>query len=425
MKRIMKLLSVAVIVGMLSGIMSSAVLAATAALTSVTFRVGTDIRAGDRFPISIATSGNSLEVQDGTFASSNSEKYEVYDAEWVSSSTGEKEAAVGDEPRMKIYIRAMGYDSRGREYIFRGGYSASNITIKGGTFVSARVISSGSELEVTVKLSGVKGQFPTPDDAYWKNSGYGNAVWVMDSDNKRLSSGYYDVYLYRSGSIVKRLEAYKGTSYNFYPYMTKKGTYIFKVRTVPQTESEKKYGSKSNWLESGEIYVDESNVSDGSGQTDGNGISSNNSQVGWIKDGTTWYYRYPDGSYQKNSWLKTNNKWYLFDSSGKMLTGWQTRNGQTYFLQNTGDMYVGWLKGGDKWYYLNPTKGDFEGAMSRGWINVDEKVYCMDSNGAMLEGWNKVDDNWYYFYPGSGYKATNTFVGPFEVDENGVWRKQI
>lgn len=169
--------------------------------------------------------------------------------------------------------------------------------------------------------------------------------------------------------------------------------------------------------------MDESHVSDGSGQTDGNGSSSSTSQVGWILDGGTWYYKYPDGTYQKNAWLKVLDKWYLFDSSGKMLTGWQTRNGQTYYLKDAGDMYVGWIKGGEKWYYLNPTPGDLEGAMCKGWIDVSGKIYYMDGNGAMLEGWQKVDDNWYYFYPQSGHKATNTYIDSFYVDGNGIWRK--
>lgn len=407
----------------MTGMMTATALAATASITSVTIRVGTDIEAGDQFSDDITTSGSTLEVQDGTFAVSNSEKYEVTQAEWVSSSTSDREVAVGDEPKMKVYIGASGYYSGDKEYIFRGGYSSSNVTVKGGTFVSARVTSSGQELEVTVRLNGVKGQYPTPDDAYWKGSGYGNAVWVMDSDNKKLTTGYYDVYLYRGGSIVKKLETYKGTSYNFFPYMTKKGSYSFKVRTVPFTEAEKKYGSRSDWIDSDEVYVDESHVSDGSGQTDGNGSSSSTSQVGWILDGGTWYYKYPDGTYQKNAWLKVLDKWYLFDSSGKMLTGWQTRNGQTYYLKDAGDMYVGWIKGGEKWYYLNPTPGDLEGAMCKGWIDVSGKIYYMDGNGAMLEGWQKVDDNWYYFYPQSGHKATNTYIDSFYVDGNGIWRK--
>lgn len=423
MRRLMKTMAAAATAAVLSCLLSATALAATAAISSVTIRVGTDVQAGEEAPDSIDTISDSLETRDGTYAATNSDKYEVRDAEWTSSTTSERELAVGDEPKMKVFLSTTGYYSGDREYIFRGGYSSGNVTVKGGTFVSARVVDGGDGLEITVKMNGIKGQYPTPDDAYWKGSGYGNAVWVMDSDNRKIASGYYDVYLYRGSSIVKRLEAFKGTSYNFYPYMTKKGNYYFKVRVVPFTESEKKYGTKGEWLDSDEVYVDESHVSDGTGQTDGNGLSTSTTNVGWIQDGGFWYFRYPDSSYQKNGWLKVNEKWYLFDGTGKMLTGWQTKDGHTYFLKDSGDMLTGWIKGGEKWYYLNPAIGGPEGAMYKGWLTLSGKTYYMDSNGAMLEGWHKVEDNWYYFYPESGYKATNTYIQSFYVDNNGIWRK--
>ena len=80
--------------------------------------------------------------------------------------------------------------------------------------------------------------------------------------------------LYRGSSEVKRLKEYKGTSYNFYPYMTREGTYSFKVRTVPGTETEKKYGKNSDWTESDEMYIDERHVSDGKGQDGGGSAPS-------------------------------------------------------------------------------------------------------------------------------------------------------
>ncbi|MEG7531276.1 MAG: N-acetylmuramoyl-L-alanine amidase family protein, partial [Hungatella sp.] len=347
-----------------------------------------------------------------------STKYQVSGAEWYSSTT--KKVGIGEELKMKIYLNP-GYDDH-YDYAFRGSYSANNITIKGGTFVSAN--KSNGELAVIVKLNGVKGQYLAPDEAYWKGSGYGNAVWSMYSENKDFASGAYDVYLYHGSSVKKRLEAYEGTSYNFYPYMTKAGTYHFKIRTVPKTEAAKKYGTKSEWVVSDEVYVGAESVSDGSGQTDDNGSGvSPTGQVGWILQDAVWYYRYPDSTYQKDSWLKLKDKWYLFDKDGKMLTGWQNKNGQTYFLKETGDMQTGWIKGGEKWYYLNPSPQGIEGAMCKGWVQMTDKIYYMDSTGAMVEGWHKVDDNWYYFYPQAGYRATNTYVDSFRIDENGIWKK--
>jgi glucan-binding YG repeat protein len=383
-------------------------LAAVKTITSVTIYAGLEeLDSGDTLP-----SESSFKTDGGTgnYVYSNNDKYEVSDLNWITSDT--KEMKVGSEPKMKVTLRATNSD----DYAFKGGYQSSNVSIKGGTYVSSS--RSGSDtLYVTFTFKPVKGTYDSPQDAYWRDSGYGNAKW-SSVDN---SSGAYDVYLYRGSSIIKKVEKLKATSYNFYPYMTKAGTYSYKVRTVPYTESEQKYGKNSEWTESDEVYVPQEKVSDGSGQDDS---AVSNGQVGWIKTGNIWYYRYPDGTYQKNNWAKINNKWYLFDSNGGMVTGWQQRNNIWYFLNSDGAMTTGWIVSNNKWYYLNPsTTSGVEGGMITGWINYNNKWYYTDSTGVMQEGWRQVDGNWYYFYPGEGSKAVNTTISGFPVDGNGIWRK--
>jgi glucan-binding YG repeat protein len=383
-------------------------LAAVKTITSVTIYAGLEeLASGDTLP-----SESSFQTDGGTgnYVYSNNDKYEVSDLNWITSDT--KEMKVGSEPKMKVTLRATNSD----DYSFKGGYQSSNVSIKGGTYVSSS--RSGSDtLYVTFTFKPVKGTYESPQDASWRDSGFGNAKW-SSVDN---SSGAYDVYLYRGSSIIKKVEKLKATSYNFYPYMTKAGTYSYKVRTVPYTESEQKYGKNSEWTESDEIYVPQEKVSDGSGQDDS---AVSNGQVGWIKTGNIWYYRYPDGTYQKNNWAKINNKWYLFDSNGGMVTGWQQRNNIWYFLNSDGAMTTGWIVSNNKWYYLNPsTTSGVEGGMITGWINYNNKWYYTDSTGVMQEGWRQVDGNWYYFYPGEGSKAVNTTISGFPVDGNGIWRK--
>lgn len=407
-----KLLSAAVIAGMLAMTMAAGVSAATgSAITSVSIRVSVNMNSGDKLPGITTGEGSG----DGAYVSVSSSKYEVDDAQWITSDT--KDMTIGEQPRMKVTLRPTDSSS----WYFKGSYKASNVTVKGGTFVSAN--KSGNNLQVILRVSGVKGQYDPPEDAYWKDSGYGKAYWKKGE----ITSNAYDVYLYKGNSIVKKLEGIKVTNYDFYPYMTKVGSYSFKVRTVPYTEEEKKYGKKSEWTESDEFYISEETVSDGSGQLPdgmGNGNWQGITQVGWIQDGSTWYYRYPDGSYQKNSWLKINERWYLFDTNGKMMTGWQQRNSQWYFLNPDGSMYTGWLNNGNKWYYLNQTPGDQEGIMCKNvWINQNGMTYYMNTDGIMVEGWQKVGEDWYYFYPGSGHKAVNTYIDSFYVDANGIWRK--
>ena len=422
---------------LLSAVIATALLAASMAVpafasstvSSVKINVSVDFQAGDRLPdIDYAYSGDGSG--GGTYVWVNSDKYEVTDATWVTST--KHDIAVGEEPKMKVKLETTSSD-----YKFSGTYRSSNVHVSGGTFVSAS--KSSSTLTVTLKVKAIKGTYDAPSDAYWKDSNsnskssLGKAKWSYDTyrndddeddEDGAGTSGYYDIYLYKGSTVVHKVEEYKGTSYNFYPYMTKKGTYKFKVRSVPHTSSEKKYGKHSEWTESDEQYIAEEDVSDGSGQTNNNGGgSSTPGNVGWVQSNTVWYYKYPDGTYQKNSWLKVNDKWYLFDNEGKMLTGWQTKNGYSYFLENSGEMRVGWIQNNGNWYYLKPENEDYQGAAQKGWIHADGNTYYADNTGALLSGWQKVDGNWHYFYPNNFTQAVNTTIDTFYIGADGIWRK--
>lgn len=414
MKRLKKMISIVIAAANLAMVMPMSAYASSA-ITSVSIRIDSDLEPGDRLPditVEDRSGGGSTSSGNEIVVSTSNSKYYIRDAEWVTS--GNRDMDVGEQPKMKIKITPTDEDS----HYFKGSYSSSNISIKNGTYVSAR--KSGDDLEVTLKVTAIEGTYDPPEDAYWRDSGYGKARW-KEGD---ISSNYFDVFLYRGGSVVKKVEGYKGTSYDFYPYMTKAGTYSFKVRAIPYTDSQKKYAKKSEWTESDDMYINDEHVSDGRGQDSGNGSPAGTTQVGWIQQSGTWYYKYPDGSYQKNSWAKINDKWYLFDSTGRMLTGWQNRNNQYYFLNNSGDMFTGWYKDGNKWYYLNQNPGDQEGMMCKNsWINQNGKTYYVNNDGVMVEGWYQVAGQWYYFYPGEGSKAVNTYIDGFYVDANGVWNR--
>ena len=409
MKRLKRLVTIVSALGVFMASIPFESMAATVkTISSVSINVGLEsISSGDTLPAETAFSTTS---ETGNYVYTNNNKYEITDLDWITSDS--KEMQIGSEPKMKVTLRAT--DSN--EYAFKGGYQSSNVTIKGGTYVSSN--RSGTDtLYVTFKFKPVKGTYDSPEDAYWKDSGYGNAKW-SEPDN---GSGAYDVYLYRGSSIIKKVEKLKATSYNFYPYMTKAGTYSFKVRTVPYNSSEDKNGKNSDWTESDEVYVPQEKVSDGSGQDSG---TASTGAVGWIKNGDTWSYRYPDGTYLKNNWSKINDKWYLFDGNGTMLTGWQQKGDKTYFMNNDGAMLTGWYKSDNKWYYLNPsTTSGVEGALITGWISYNNKWYYADSKGVMQEGWKQIDGNWFYFYPGEGSKAVSTTISGFTLDGEGIWRK--
>lgn len=417
MSKLRKIIQTVIVASLFSAVLVPQAWARTA-IGSFGVHVKTNLEAGDTLPdMNVGNNG------DTNYVYSNSSKYDILDVEWSSST--EKELKIGETPKMKIYLEGVD------DYYFRNSYSSGNVSVSGADFVSAKV--SNGQMVLTVKARPVKGEFDPPADAYWSGS-RGQAKWEAP-DEKYASSGAYDVYLYRGGTLVKKLENYKRTSADFYPYMTRKGTYTFRVRTVPSTSKEEDYGKKSGWTKSDELYIDEHQVSDGSGQISEDNSSTTNSggitSVGWQKLNGTWSFRYPDGSYHRNGWLSVDGRWYLFDSNGAMLTGWQKVNNIWYYLSTNeggpyGAMHVGWLKEGNAWYYFNPNQGGPEGAMcTNSWIQVNGKTYYVNPSGIMAEGWNDVGGQWHYFYPGSGEMAVNTVIDGFPVDSQGVWNRNI
>ncbi len=391
-----------------AGIMS--VSAADHVVSSVTIRVSSKLEPGDSLPdIGLESSA----AEDGSISiSCSTDKYTIDRAEWVTSTS--KEMKVGDQPEMKVWLTA------GTDYYFKGSYRSSNVTIKSGSFVSAKR-EDADTLVVRLRVNGIKGDFSAPEDAYWKDNTKGTARWQRPENG---DTGKYEVVLRRGSTKVHSVET-TSVSYDFYPYMTTAGTYSFRVRTIAKSNKDESYGKNSDWVESDELYIAKEDVSDGSGRNDMVSSSpTGNTQAGWRYVNDYWYYYYPDGTYQKDSWLKVGDKWYLFQNEGKMLKGWQKKGNHTYFLSENGDMQVGWIQSAGRWYYLNPTPDDYQGIMFRNqWADVNGKIYYFNGDGVMVEGWTQVDGNWYYFYPGDGSKAVDTWIDTFYVDRDGVWRR--
>lgn len=412
MKGMKRWLASFMVAAVLSGMM--AVPGFAGVISSVQITVDSELNPGEKLPdITISNNGTATPSEGDVVVSVSSDRYTITEAEWVTSKNRTME--VGDEAQMKVTLSP----TNGNEDYFRGSYRSSNVSVKKGTFSSASV--KNGNLEVKLKTRAIKGTFAEPEDAYWRDNSRGTAKWSKPSEN---GTGHYEVVLRRGSHQVHRVET-SSTSYNFYPYMTNAGTYTFRVRTIAKTSTEDRYGTKSAWVESDELYIAREDVSDGSGQSSSSGgTTTGNTNAGWRYTGGYWYYYYPDGSYVRNDWAFVNGHWYLFQQDGRMLRGWQNRNGKTYFLNENGDMATGWIKSGANWYYLNQMEGSGQGEMlANTWGEENGKIYYFTSNGAMAEGWYQVDGNWYYFYPGQGHKAVNTWVDTFYVDENGVWRR--
>ncbi|MFR1832433.1 MAG: N-acetylmuramoyl-L-alanine amidase family protein [Lachnospiraceae bacterium] len=445
-----------ILAGVLGLSLSQTVFAGSKAISSVSVRVDSKLEPGFELPDIEIGSGSAGER--GVKVSVSNSRYHVTEAEWVDST---RELETGDEPRMSVTLEPEDVS----ENYFLASYKKSSVSISGGTFVSAR--RDGDDLVVTLRVKPVKGDYEEPLDAFWYEDNLGVARWEKP-DN---TSGYYEVQLYRDGKSVYKVPGTSSLQYNFYPYMTKAGNYMFKVRTIPKDSSQSKYGGRSDWIESGELQITDRYVSDGKGQQKpGSNVVHGAKKPGWNKDGDTWRFYYPDGSLCSSRWEYIEGQWYYFNGDGVMQTGWLKQgedyyylypNGQMavgwasidgkwyyfatgeddgetagvmagpgwrvigsyyYYFNNDGSMYTGWLLQNDKWYYLNTVENSLQGAMFTGWIKRDNQTYYADANGELVDGWCQIDGNWYYFYPDSKAMACSTTVDGFYVDQDGVWR---
>ena len=315
------------------------------------------------------------------------------------------------------------------DYIFKSGFSKGSVNVSGPASCSG-VSRKSDQLTVTLTMDGVRGQYDAPEDAYWRENHIGHARWVAPD----AGSGHYEVMLKRGGQIVKRVTDTTDTSYNFYPYMTKAGTYTFRVRTIPSTDKQKKYGKNSDWTESEDWYLDADDVSDGSGaiwdDTTGGGTSGQTAllpagEAGWYIENGFWYYKYPDGSIKKDGWELVSGKYYFFNDTGRMQTGWIQRPSGWYFLDPTGAMVTGWQDVSGTWYYFNENPNDLNyGVMvTNAYVDAGGHRAYLDGKGHRQSGWVQVGDHWSYFYPETGDMARSCWIDTFYVDENGAWRR--
>ena len=141
-----------------------------------------------------------------------------------------------------------------------------------------------------------------------------------------------------------------------------------------------------------------------------------------------------------------DGRWYLFDKSGRMLTGWQRLYGtgeaieyaDIFFASNgaaSGEIRMmgdgnllawdedsgnpnGWFALGGYWFFT-----DEHGYVQTGWLKRGGDWYHFADNGRMDTGWEKIKGDWYYFKD-SGRMATgwHKIKGTwYFFASNGVW----
>lgn len=334
--------------------------AATRPINSVSLRITSDIQAG--------SSGGNVEVSAGD------SRYYVEDC-YITNEPS-RNWNNGTKPKVRITLGVSD-----ESYYFKSGFSKSNITISGEDATISSVSRSNSQkLVINVTLAAVdkgSGEYNLEvDDLQW-DEGQGHGYWAESEDAKR-----YEVKVYRGSSLLNTSTlTTTNPTYDFSSYITKSGTYTFRVRAVYNSSY------KGEWKESSEWYVDSElarefrnsnqsgttssstgpSNSSGTGSSGGPGMSGNSSGINtsgnsggpgvtnnsgaWLLDNVGWWYCNADRSYTVNNWQYINNKWYYFNEHGYMVTGWVLWKNLYYYCGPNGDMLTNtWTPDG---YYVD------------------------------------------------------------------------
>lgn len=140
----------------------------------------------------------------------------------------------------------------------------------------------------------------------------------------------------------------------------------------------------------------------------------------WIKVNNNWKLRLNEKEFANKQWANLDNKWYIFDENGNMLTGINKINNVNYLFNTSGEMLSLWIKYNNYWYYANPN-----GDLVTGWILSNNKWYFLESNGIMASNkWVQEKDGKWYYLKVDGAMAVNEITPDgYKVDVNGVWIK--
>lgn len=213
----------------------------------------------------------------------------------------------------------------------------------------------------------------------FEQNSYGNYV-LMKHDNgmytlyAHLSYGTVQVYAGQRVSKGTRLGymGNTGTSYGGHLHFEIRNKNNSKIDPEPYLDKEL---SSMSWVQKWFLYD-----------------SKGKMQTGWHKVDGDWYFLDKTTGEMQTGWLKNDGKWYYLADNGKMQTGWQKIYGKWYYFAggDSGKMLTGWQKINGKWYYLNPTQ------------TADRK------EGEMWTGWLKNKGYWYYLDPKDGYMYTGT-----------------
>lgn len=304
-KRLAGLAGLALVAGLLSGLLVTPAYAASRKkINTISVDITSNILPETKYGDEIVD----INVKNGKCS------YDYYDIENVGFEWMED-----DVPEITIYLNAD-------EGYYFSLTTASAVKLTGATYIRASKQNDSETLVLTVKLPSLAENIGDQGEVTLTDGGI--AIW----DEVR-GAGSYEVRLYRNGTgIGATILTTKDLFYDFSSMMTRAGSYYARVRPVNKIKQE----NKGEWAASRTIELSSEQAN-----AIRNGTADKKIPVRgeWIYDGTGWWYKHPDGSFTKNNWEEIKEEWYFFDEKGYMKTGWFEWEGKRYYCDlNTGAM---------------------------------------------------------------------------------------
>lgn len=103
---------------------------------------------------------------------------------------------------------------------------------------------------------------------------------------------------------------------------------------------------------------------------------------------------------QYKTWVKRGEDWYYYDAGGEKAAGrWEYIDDRYYVFDESGKAIKGWFKSGEEWYYL----GEDYAMISGQWLKDKEDYYYFDKTGQMMKNvFVKMKSGTYCFVDADG-----------------------
>lgn len=186
---------------------------------------------------------------------------------------------------------------------------------------------------------------------WYKDSGYGEAVWYYFDNNGKGHEGWMGDYYFKEGKML--------TNAVIYQFKDEKG----KINYENGSSSDDAVGAYIIG-ENGKYIKGRSTLTIYDGFTvkvwtdSKTGLAVKDK---WVKENGKWYYYkfgvcitvpsyYVDENYYH---MEINDKDYYFNRDGSLVTGWFKYNNKWGYADSNGNLYNGWLKYNGSWYYFD------------------------------------------------------------------------